>query len=101
MLSVLSSLYTLYSVLSEEQLGISQFGYIYKGAWSGHSGFKQDVAVKMLRADTTASDRLRLLQEVTIMAQFRHPNVVALYGISDQQDSSVSSIIIIITRAQS
>lgn len=80
----MESMFYVLRLLTEEQLGIGQFGDIYKGVWSGHSGFKQHVAVKMLRADATASDRLRLLQEVAIMAQFRHPNLVALYGISDR-----------------
>ena len=38
----------------------------------------KEVAVKTL---TDSANIVKFLQEAAIMAQFRHPNVVALYGV--------------------
>ena len=40
-----------------------------------------DIAVKTLPSDATQIDRVRFLQEAVIMAQFKHPNVVNMYGV--------------------
>ena len=39
------------------------------------------VAVKLLKERATQIDKVKFLQEAAIMAQFRHPNVVSLYGV--------------------
>jgi serine/threonine protein kinase len=70
-------------VFTEDHLGIGQFGDVYSGVWSGNSGFKKSVAVKTLKKGCTVTERVGLLQEAAIMAQFRHPNLIALYGISE------------------
>ena len=46
-----------------------------------------DVAVKTLSSEATPMDRVKFLQEGTIMAQFKHPNVVQLYGIVEDEGS--------------
>ena len=38
-----------------------------------------DVALKSL-TKTSEEDKVKFLQEAAIMAQFRHPNVIMLYG---------------------
>lgn len=40
-----------------------------------------DVAVKATAREVTRLDKVRFLQEAAIMAQFKHPNVVGLYGV--------------------
>ena len=40
-----------------------------------------DIAVKTLSGDVVQMDKVRFLQEAFIMAQFKHPNVVNLYGV--------------------
>ena len=40
-----------------------------------------NVALKTLNQGVTGGDRMKLLQEAAIMAQFQHPNVLRLYGI--------------------
>ena len=45
------------------------------------SGAVIDVAVKTLPEDATQIDKVRFLQEAVIMAQFKHPNVVNMYGV--------------------
>ena len=74
----------------ETKLGAGQFGIVYKGVWTNHSGFSLDVAVKSPKKDTDPMDRVKLLQEAAIMAQFRHPNVVTLCGVCKHQDGYVS-----------
>ncbi len=42
---------------------------------------KVDVAVKTLKEGSGEEDRVRFLQEAAIMGQFRHPNIVNMYGV--------------------
>ena len=62
-------------------LGSGQFGTVYKGSWNQTLKSPVDVAIKALKPDATQMDRIKFLQEAAIMAQFKHPNVVALYGL--------------------
>ncbi len=39
------------------------------------------MAVKTLKEGSGEEDRVKFLQEATIMGQFKHPNVVKLHGI--------------------
>ena len=39
------------------------------------------VAVKLLKKGANEIDKVKFLQEAAIMAQFKHPNVVSLYGV--------------------
>ena len=45
------------------------------------AGEDVDVAVKMLKEGSDKQDRVKFLQEAAIMGQFRHPNVVTMYGV--------------------
>ena len=58
-------------------LGSGQFGSVDKGVWRSGATVKE-VAVKTL---TDSANIVKFLQEAAIMAQFRHPNVVTLYGV--------------------
>ena len=40
-----------------------------------------DVAVKTLKEVSGEEDRVKFLQEATIMGQFKHHNVVEMYGV--------------------
>ena len=40
-----------------------------------------DVAIKTLKLSAKENDRVKFLQEGAIMGQFRHLNIVKLYGI--------------------
>ena len=39
------------------------------------------MALKTLKEGSSKEDKIKFLQEAAIMAQFRHPNVIALYGV--------------------
>jgi serine/threonine protein kinase len=65
------------------RLGSGEFGVVYKGVWLSPSG-DVDVAVKTLKEGSGKEDRVKFLQEAAIMGQFKHPNVVELYGVVTQ-----------------
>ena len=64
-----------------DHLGDGQFGTVSQGVWSHPKGIKE-VAVKTLKKSATQSDRVKFLQEAAIMGQFKHPNVILLYGVA-------------------
>ena len=39
------------------------------------------MAIKVLKENSNEEDKVKFLQEVAIMGQFSHPNVVKLHGI--------------------
>ena len=48
--------------------------------WKRQGTRPVDVALKSL-TKTSEEDKVKFLQEAAIMAQFRHPNVIMLYGV--------------------
>ena len=63
-------------------LGSGQFGTVYKGVLgSGGGGDEVEVAVKTLKEGSGEEDRVKFLQEAAIMGQFKHHNVVTMYGV--------------------
>ena len=66
------------------------FGTVYKGVWVSPNG-EVEVAVKTLKEGSGEEDRVKFLQEAAIMGQFKHPNVVEMYGVVTQGEP-VSSI---------
>jgi len=40
-----------------------------------------EVAIKTLKKGADEEDRVKFLQEAAIMGQFKHPNVVTMYGV--------------------
>ena len=73
----------LYRVLGH--LGSGQFGSVEQGVWKRQGTRPVDVALKSLNK-TSEEDKVKFLQEAAIMAQFRHPNVVMLYGVVITED---------------
>ncbi len=51
------------------------------------------MAIKTLNNDASMTDRIKFLQEAAIMGQFRHPNVVALYGVAKKNGNYYRDII--------
>ena len=45
------------------------------------SGKVMDVAIKVLSDPLDEINKVKFLQEAAIMSQFRHPNVIKLYGV--------------------
>ncbi len=63
-----------------DHLGSGQFGDVFKGVWERRHD-NLDVAVKTLKEGSSEDDKVKFLQEAAIMAQFRHHNVVTMYGV--------------------
>ena len=63
-----------------KKLGLGEFGIVTLGVLSKAQG-DLEVAVKTLNANASNKDKLRFLQEATIMSQFDHQNVIKLHGI--------------------
>ena len=61
-------------------LGSGQFGEVYRGTLLLAPGNVQ-VAIKTLKNGAKNEDRIKFLQEAAIMGQFKHPNVVTMYGV--------------------
>ena len=63
-------------------LGSGYFGQVKQGVWVNGDEIIE-VAMKTLNKQTVREmDKVKFLQEAAIMAQFRHPNIVSLYGVS-------------------
>ena len=52
-----------------------------RGVWKKENQTQIDVALKTLNKGSSKEDEVKFLQEAAIMAQFRHPNVVILFGV--------------------
>ena len=66
-------------------LGSGQFGTVYRGLLTVQDKETQ-VAVKTLHANPHIEDKVRFLQEAAIMGQFKHPNVVKMYGVVTEEE---------------
>lgn len=68
------------------ELGHGLFGGVFIGTWKRAQG-QMDVAVKTLKnLNAKTEEKVKFLQEAAIMAQFKHPNVIQLYGIVNDTD---------------
>ena len=77
-------------------LGSGQFGMVYKGVLQS-AGVEVEVAVKTLKEGSDKEDRVKFLQEAAIMGQFKHPNVITMYGVvTDGEPVSYSKHVIVI-----
>ena len=73
-------MYTLFVSRLSDKLGSGEFGVVKRGVWSVE-GEEREVAVKTLADGSTEEKRIQFLQEAAIMSQFKHPNVITLYGV--------------------
>ena len=64
------------------RIGSGEFGTVDRGQWTSERGV-MEVAVKTL---TDSANTVKFLQEAAIMAQFKHPNVLTLYGVVSTGD---------------
>ena len=68
-------------------LGSGQFGNVEEGTWESKADL--EVALKTLKEGSIDMDKVKFLQEAAIMVQFKHPNIVILYGVvSDKEPVS-------------
>ena len=62
-------------------IGSGQFGTVNLAVWTQQFLEPMDVAVKVCRAGKNEAIKAKFLKEAAIMGQFKHPNVVKLYGV--------------------
>ncbi|CDW56571.1 Pkinase Tyr domain containing protein [Trichuris trichiura] len=68
----------------KRELGHGAFGEVYEGLAYNLPKFGSKtlpVAVKTLRPNSPASEKIRFIKEAILMSRFDHPNVVALRGV--------------------
>ena len=63
-----------------DHLGSGQYGTVNRGVWQSPNG-PVDVAVKTLKSGSDQDDKVKFLQEAAIMGQFKHHNIVKLFGV--------------------
>ena len=62
-------------------LGSGHFGLVNMGQWRDPFALlTHQVAIKSLSSGSEQLSKIKFLQEAAIMAQFKHPNVVHLFG---------------------
>ncbi len=67
------------------KIGSGQFGEVHRGTWVSPKG-KVEVALKTLKKGATCQEKVKFLQEVAIMAQFKHPCVVTMHGVITKEE---------------
>jgi len=72
-------------VMLHQQLGQGGMGKVYRASWRGS---EKPVAVKLLRKQLRghAAIAARFREETRILAQLRHPGIVAIYGVGQLPD---------------
>ncbi|XP_019851384.1 PREDICTED: uncharacterized protein LOC109581572 isoform X2 [Amphimedon queenslandica] len=58
-----------------------------RGRWEQPNGVVMDVAVKIIKGETSQKEKLQLLKEAAIMSQFNHPHIIKLLAIVDDENS--------------
>jgi serine/threonine protein kinase len=76
----------------DERLGSGEFGDVVKGYWKSVD-YSVEVALKTLSGGQGQEGRRKLLQEAAIMSQFRHPNVVKLYGVVNDDNDKLMLVL--------
>ena len=70
-----------------EVLGSGAFGTVHRGVWSHPKAagsdqvVREEVAVKTISQEASDNEKIKFLQEATIMAQFKHNNIVRIRGV--------------------
>ena len=68
-------------VVIENEIGAGEFGSVCGGYYRRPDGSKRTIAIKTLKDSRNLVNKLKFLQEASIMIQFRHPKIVELVGV--------------------
>ena len=71
------------------EIGTGEFGMIVSGNLIISEDKKRQIAAKMLRDTENTSNKLKFLQEASIMVQFKHPKIVTLLGIVSKDEPTL------------
>ena len=76
-------------------IGFGQFGDVFQGTLNtGEEDI--EVAVKTLKKGSNDIDKIKFLQEATIIGQFKHPNVVTTFGMASECDNVSVNVVHVI-----
>ncbi|XP_065910248.1 tyrosine-protein kinase Mer-like isoform X3 [Dysidea avara] len=86
-------------IIITAELGEGEFGSVFKGEWqyTNSAGVKiaEEVAVKTLKGDYTSAKSLKtFLHESAIMKNFKHPNVLSVFGVCLETSDGVPFIVL-------
>ena len=95
---VIMNVHVLFDCRLDSQLGSGQFGVVFKGVWRSSSRGEVEVAVKTLKEGSGEEDRVKFLQEAAIMGQFKHPNVVEMYGVVTAEEPVSNGCLLVYRR---
>ena len=81
-------------------MGTGEFGTVHRGLWtsrSDHGAYHEtkktiEVAVKSIKEAAGEEMRVKFLQEVAIMGQFKHPNILRVLGVVFEEPVSIFSV---------
>lgn len=81
-------------------MGTGEFGTVHRGLWTSRSDHgvrletKQtiEVAVKSIKETAGEEMKVKFLQEVAIMGQFKHPNILRVLGVVFEEPVSVCPV---------
>ena len=71
----------LFQCRASKKLGVGHFSVVHKAEWN-HKDETLEVAWKKIKPHSTQEDRVKFFQEAHIMAQFDHPNIVKVLGVT-------------------
>ena len=69
-------------------IGVGQFGKIFKGVYKRAGGSELPVAIKTIKQYESERERDSFQKEMTVMSKLVHPNIVRLFGLVQQGNSS-------------
>ena len=72
-----------------ERLGSGEFAVVSRGILHDILHDNEQVAVKIINNDADDKERLRFLQEATILCQFDHENVIKFYGVVTEDPAMI------------
>ena len=76
-------------VVIESEIGAGEFGSVCSGYVRRPDGTKRTIAIKTLKDSTNEENKVKFLQEASIMIQFRHPKIVALVGVVTKSEPAL------------
>ena len=76
-------------IVIENEIGSGEFGSVCSGYVKRPFVPKRTIAIKTLKDSSDKTNKLKFLQEASIMLQFNHPKVVSLVGVVTKSDPTL------------
>lgn len=73
-------------IVIEAEIGAGEFGSVLSGYYQKDDLNKVTIAIKTLKDSSNEANKLKFLQEASIMVQFKNPKIVSLVGVVTKGD---------------